>query len=75
MDDSVDRAPRQSVQAVYQDVSRNLGKVRVAGSNPVVRSRDVFTFDMGTTSRFEPTSLPGFRSTYLRSAGRVTPSA
>ena len=38
MDYLVDRRPRQRTQGFYQDVSQNLAKVRVAGSNPVVRS-------------------------------------
>jgi hypothetical protein len=45
---------------VAQLVEHHLAKVRVAGSSPVVRSREGFTFRWGPTSRFElPSSCHG----------------
>ena len=39
VDDFVDGRPRGSVGIVSLDVSQHFAKVRVAGSNPVVRSK------------------------------------
>ena len=38
MDDFVDRRPRDGPQVFWLDISQQPAKVRVAGSNPVVRS-------------------------------------
>ena len=37
-DDRMDKTPRQSVRALCLEADWDLAKVRVAGSNPVVRS-------------------------------------
>jgi len=40
MDESPDRSARQRLIGIYLDFSYHLAKVRVAGSNPVVRSKE-----------------------------------
>ncbi|MCU1495914.1 MAG: hypothetical protein JWO62_3678 [Acidimicrobiaceae bacterium] len=40
MDDVPDATARKRFIGIYLDVSRHLAKVRVAGSNPVVRSKE-----------------------------------
>jgi hypothetical protein len=39
MDEVSDGTAREQFTGLYLDLSRNLAKVRVAGSNPVVRSK------------------------------------